>query len=88
MRAIEPAPFRESMRTHFGIPTASLVRFQSFDVAGRQVAHASQENLQPGDHLLEWDRRASSGERAGSGVYFYLLETAAGSKSGKLVRLQ
>jgi hypothetical protein len=88
VRAIQPNPFRESVRIHFEVPAAGPVRLRIFDVSGRQVAIVAQEEVQPGDRTMEWDGEASSGGRTGSGVYFYRLETTVGSRSGKVVRLR
>jgi flagellar hook assembly protein FlgD len=48
-----------------------------FDVSGRLIRVAHDQELSAGSHELTWDGRSSSGVRAPAGVYF--LRLSAGS---------
>jgi flagellar hook assembly protein FlgD len=58
-----------------------------FDVAGRRVVTLADGRLDAGRHRVEWDGRAATGRRLGSGVYFYRLEAAGLSAVRKVVVL-
>lgn len=83
-----PNPFRDSTTIRFELPTASGVKLDVFDAAGRRVSALSIPGRAAGSGSLTWDGRDSSGSRVPSGVYFYRVISAHGTATGKVGRLE
>jgi hypothetical protein len=83
-----PNPFVTSTRFSFRLPEGGEVRVRIFDMAGREVARPFSGFLSPGEQAVEWNGRDARGRRLSAGAYLYLIETAQGSLSGKVIRLQ
>jgi hypothetical protein len=79
-----PNPARASTAIGFHVPRAGTVRLTVLDISGRTVAKLLDRNLAAGDHELVWNG-ASGGQRLADGVYFYRLQTPAGTTTRKLV---
>lgn len=75
-----PNPFQHSTMIRFGVPRATRVSLELFDVAGHRVRTLVDRVLDPGYHseTLRSDGLAS-------GVYFYRLRAGAFMQSRKLV---
>jgi hypothetical protein len=71
-----PNPFNPSTVIAFGIPEASHVSVNIFDLVGRQISTLINEDLIAGNY-----RRTFIANHLSSGVYFYRI--VAASKSGK-----
>jgi hypothetical protein len=71
----------------FSLPSAGSARVALYDMAGRRVWSFEQSNLSAGAHALVWDGRDLHGTIARAGVYVVKLESAAGSRTTKLLRL-
>lgn len=80
-----PNPFNPKTTIRFTLPAAGRATLSVFDVAGRQVAVPVDAELGAGDHEVVWDGRDAAGKPLGSGVYFYRLETDAGSATRKML---
>ncbi len=61
------------------------VRLSVLDVGGRIVRTLLEHPQAAGRRLASWDLRDDRGAQVPSGVYFYRLETAAGSRVEKIV---
>ena len=68
-----------------GVP--GRVRLAVFDVSGRLVRRLMDGMAEAGPHSISWDGAASTGSPAGGGVYFARLETAAGSRTLKVIQV-
>jgi carboxypeptidase family protein/flagellar hook capping protein FlgD len=84
---VTPNPGPGAWNFQFAMGQAGSVRLQVFDVSGRLVSTLANGSMEAGPHSIHWDGRAGRLGRAGSGIYFARLETAAGSKTLKVVRL-
>jgi len=54
----------------FGLPRASDVKVQVFDVRGAVVSELATGRFEPGWHRLDWDGSRDGGARANPGMYF------------------
>jgi len=71
-----PNPFNPTTSIEFGLPAASPVRLEIFDVRGRALRTLWNGAAAAGRHRVVWDGRDAQGAAAPSGVYFYRLQTA------------
>jgi 1,4-alpha-glucan branching enzyme len=82
-----PNPSRGTSLLRFTLPQASRVRLSVHDVAGREVAVATEGDLAAGEHSTVWDGLDGSGRAAAPGLYFVRLTTPQGARTTRLVRL-
>ncbi|MBK8575924.1 MAG: T9SS type A sorting domain-containing protein [Elusimicrobia bacterium] len=79
-----PVPFRakrgDTTVTFGDLSQRATIRI--FNASGALVQTLEEED---GDGELEWDVKDSEGDPLPSGVYFYLIESSADKKRGKLV---
>ena len=77
---VTPNPGSGDRHIAFSITTAGHVRLRITDVAGRAVAVLYDRDLAPGRYTVSFNSA-----RWASGVYFYRLESAGKSLTGRLV---
>lgn len=83
-----PNPFNPKTTIAFSLPEPNDVRLEIYDVAGRRVTTLVNERLGAGEHRVEWNGVASTGDRVASGVYFYKLTSGEQNVSKKMVLLK
>jgi hypothetical protein len=83
-----PNPFNPSTRIDFNLATAGPVRIRIYDTAGRLIRTLLDSSREAGSHHVDWNGTDSTGGQATSGIYFYVLDTAAGSESRKMILLK
>jgi hypothetical protein len=83
-----PNPFNPSTTIRFRLPSASSVRLDVVDVAGRRVNRLLEASLPRGAHEIVWHGLDDSGQRAGSGVYYAVLRTPQDVVIQRLVLLK
>lgn len=86
MRA-SPNPARTAFTLRFALPRASRVGLSIFDLHGRRVRELAGGSLSPGEHELQWDRRADDGGFADAGLYLARLEVDGRVSTTKLIAL-
>jgi Secretion system C-terminal sorting domain len=74
-----PNPFNPSTVIAFGIPQASHVSLQIFDIVGREVSTLVNEDLIAGNY-----RSAFIADHLSSGVYFYRIVATRKSDGGRV----
>jgi len=79
-----PHPFRDAIRLDCVLPSGGPLRLTVYDLAGRRVATLADGWREAGAHEFTW--RPAASQRGG--VFFARLETAAGPRSLRLVRLR
>ncbi len=79
-----PNPFNAETIIRFALPQAERVRLEIYNVRGQIVRTLIDREMEPGYHRISWDGRADDGYRVASGIYIYLIRTAANRQSRKL----
>lgn len=69
-----PNPFNPSTKLQFRIPKAGKVGINIFDINGRLIKHVFSGEKDAGEYSFEWNGDHTSGQRVGSGVYFYSVQ--------------
>jgi aminopeptidase YwaD len=84
-----PNPASAGVRFHVFTPGAGApvnATVSVVDAAGRLVRSMDYGSIDRGSQVLEWDGRASNGDPAPTGVYFYVFEArGVGRRGGKLM---
>jgi hypothetical protein len=83
-----PNPFTTETRITYAVAKAGRVRLSVYTPTGRLVEHLIDDYLGPGSYSATWDGRDRFGSAAGSGMYYYRLETEAGVRTGRTVLLR
>jgi len=79
-----PNPFNPRTTIRFSLEQEGPACLKVFDASGRLVRTLVEGNLPRGRHQAVWRGRDNQQRRVPSGVYFYLLETAAGKDVRKM----
>jgi hypothetical protein len=80
-----PNPFNPKTTIRFTLPAAGRATLSVFDVAGREIAVLADADFAAGDNEVVWDGCDAEGKPVSTGVYFYRLQTAAGSATRKML---
>lgn len=83
-----PNPVRGPVALRVHLPAAGKARLEVVDVAGRRVRLLVDGLVDAGRHDFAWDGRDASGAPAPAGIYFARFETAQGSRTRALVKLE
>ncbi|MCB2199824.1 M6 family metalloprotease domain-containing protein [bacterium] len=78
-----PNPFNPSVAVAVTLGRTSDVRFQVFDVLGRQVADVRRDRLSAGSHTLSW-----TADGVASGVYFLRIQAGPETAMRKVVLMR
>lgn len=79
-----PNPFNPSTQIVYGVPSASNVRLEVFDMLGRQVAVLVNGDTMPaGRHTVRFDA-----SRFASGVYVYRLQVGEKVMTKRMVLIK
>ena len=70
------------------VPAAVDARVDLFDVAGRRLRTLHDGLLPQGETTIAWDGSLEGGGRPASGIYFAVLETAAGRRVARVAVLR
>jgi len=76
-------PFAERADLVFAIPRAEPVKLAVLDVTGRTVQVLVDGVAPAGRNATSWNGRDATGSRVASGVYFFRLDTAEGTRTVK-----
>ncbi|MBD3162971.1 MAG: T9SS type A sorting domain-containing protein, partial [Candidatus Eisenbacteria bacterium] len=82
--SVGPNPSGSFATIAFELDRSMQVDLTVFDLQGRVVHEMADAKLSPGAHEVRWAGRDRSDRRVVPGVYFYRLETPAGSQSGPI----
>ena len=75
-----PNPFNPSTRISFSIPKEGPVSLRVYDILGREVVTLVNENRKAGQYTERFD-----GSRLASGVYMYVLQSAEGRLTSRMI---
>jgi hypothetical protein len=88
LHGARPNPCNPSTSIRFDLGSATHVRLQLHDVAGRLVRTLADGPLPAGAHAVGWDGRDDAGRRAASGAYLCRLEAGPVRQTAKLIVLE
>ncbi len=80
-----PNPFTGATLISFGLPRASHVQLEVFDLLGRRVRTLADRQFEAGFQEVAWDRRSSSGDAVHAGVYFYRMTAGTFRADRKMI---
>lgn len=83
-----PNPFNPETVIRYSVAQSGPVTLRIYNVMGALVRTLVDRTHTPGSYRIRWDGTGDHGERLGSGVYFYRLETRTGADSKKLIMLK
>jgi hypothetical protein len=84
----EPNPFNPTTTIAFTLPQTQRVSLVIYDASGRAVKTLADGVTTFGTHRLVWDGTDNSGNKVGSGIYFYRLEAGSFIQSKKMVLIK
>jgi hypothetical protein len=70
-----PNPFNPTTKFEFRILNFEFISLKIYDILGREVVTLVNGIQTAGEHIVQWDGKNSSGQKVGSGVYFYELKS-------------
>ena len=85
---VAPNPSFAEAVFRFDLPAGGAARVRILDCAGRVVRELAGSGLTPGANSLRWDGADAAGRASPPGLYVVQLETAAGRRSAKLLRVR
>lgn len=83
-----PNPFNPVTQINFSLAAAGPAQLDVYDAQGRLVRNLVKGRLDAGRHSVTWDGRDEAGSSMASGVYFYRLESAEGSRSKRMLLIK
>ncbi len=83
-----PNPFNPSTMISFNLKEKTHVNLSVYNIMGEKVTSLVNQELQPGQHNVEWNGDNAAGDKVSSGVYFYKLETKDYSDTKRMVLLK
>jgi flagellar hook assembly protein FlgD len=82
---VYPNPVADKGTVLWTVKTEGKVTLKLYDASGREIRRLVDAQMKPGRYTASWDGRAANGKKVAEGVYFYRLETAAGTCRQKVV---
>lgn len=84
-----PNPFQTYMTLEFGLPEATEVSIDVYDLLGKRVARLIQDRtLDAGTHALQWQGTDTAGRPLANGIYLFAVQTGASRATQKVVLLR
>ena len=83
-----PNPFNPSTTISYDLPISAFVTLRIFDLLGHKKVVLVNQYMDAGNHKIGWDSNNISGDIAGTGVYFIVLETEYFSETQKLLLIK
>ncbi len=86
-----PNPFNSSTLIVFTVPvslTNQNVNLRIFDLNGNLVSELVNQTLSSGNYIYRWEAKNSAGQNVASGIYFYNIQIADRTKTGKMLLIK
>jgi len=80
-----PNPFSEETTIRYTVAKTVDLNIAVYDIGGRRVATLTNSRHTPGEYSINWKGVDASGNRVGSGIYFYQLRSEGSVATGKLM---
>lgn len=85
---VYPNPFNSSCRFTLTLDQSKYIQFYIYDLLGRRIRDIVHAKLSAGTHFFEWNGMDQNGQDMGTGMYFYVLESAGEYYSGRLLMIK
>ena len=69
-----PNPFNPATQIQYTLPQAETVRLIIYNALGQQVRTLVSQRQPAGSYTVTWDTTDETGQKLGSGLYFYQLK--------------
>lgn len=86
--SVFPNPFHDHTELSFTLTRTSDVTLSIYNIKGHKIKTLMSEVLVQGSHSISWDGSDEDGKKISSGIYFYVLQTAASVHSKKVIMLK
>lgn len=83
-----PNPFNPTSTIQFGLTARANVELSVYNVLGQTVRTLVRNEMQPGNHKVQWDSRNDVGRTVATGVYFYRLKVGEFVQVRKMLLLK
>jgi len=83
-----PNPFNPSTTISFSLAQGGDVTLNIYDISGRLVVRLLDQNLESGQHRVNWSGIDSYGEKVSAGMYMYSLQTKGTTISNKMILMK
>ena len=84
-----PNPFQNYMTMEFGLPEATEVSIDVYDMLGKRVARLIHgKSLDAGTHAVQWQGTDTMGRPLANGIYVFAVQTGASRATQKVVLLR
>jgi hypothetical protein len=83
-----PNPFNPTTTISYGLPVASHVKIDIFNIMGQKVLDLVDEEQTAGFKQVIWNGKDNSGEAVSSGLYFYRIDTKGFVQTKKMLMLK
>lgn len=83
-----PNPFNPSTTFYFSLQNPENIELNIFNIKGQKVKSFKKENLQAGNHQIEWNGKDEFDKNTGSGIFFYQLKTKNYQSIKKMILLK
>ena len=83
-----PNPFNPETRINYSLPEPTYVKLNIYDINGTLVRTLQEGNKSAGRYEAIWDGKNSTGNKVGSGVYFYRIQANSFSQVKKMILLK
>jgi hypothetical protein len=83
-----PNPFNPTTTIHYSLKTDSPVKIEIYNLLGQKVKTLVNGAKKSGNHSIVWNGKDDAGRNAGSGIYFYKMNTGKYSASHKMVLMK
>jgi len=83
-----PNPFNPVTNILFSNPESGRVKVDIYDIRGRRIINLADKYLESGKQRILWNGRNENGVEVASGMYFYRVETPAGSETRKMILMK
>jgi len=78
-----PNPFNAQTVIEYGLPYASHVKIEIYNILGRKVETLANEHMNAGYHKINWNSKDNP-----SGAYFYRIEAGAFAETKMMVLIK
>lgn len=70
-----PNPFNPETIIDFQVPKAAFVKIRILNILGQNIKTLVSQNFEAGRYQFTWNGTNHLGQKVGSGIYFYLMES-------------